>query len=79
MTVLIAAVLPIALAALVGFAVGRSFDLDLSTLARVNIYALVPALVLMSLANTTLAWSNAIASLPPFFSTVGCCICWRSP
>jgi predicted permease len=71
MTVLIAAVLPIALAALVGFVVGRSFDLDLPTLARVNIYALVPALVLMSLANTTLAWSNAIAIVTAFFLNSG--------
>lgn len=67
MTVLLAAVLPIALAASVGFAVGRSFELDLRTLARVNIYGLVPALVLMSLANTTLGWRNAIAIIAAFF------------
>ncbi|MDA0267362.1 MAG: AEC family transporter, partial [Cyanobacteria bacterium] len=71
MTVLISAVLPIALAALVGFVVGRSFDLDLPTLARVNIYALVPALVLMSLANSTLAWGTAIAIVTAFFLNSG--------
>ncbi len=67
MTVLVAAVLPIALAAMVGFAIGRRFEIDLPTLARVNIYGLVPALVLMSLANSTLAWGNAIAIVTAFF------------
>ncbi|MCG8364909.1 MAG: AEC family transporter [Pseudanabaenales cyanobacterium] len=61
MAILISAVLPIALAALVGVYIGRTFDLDLQTLARVNIYALLPALVLTSLAETTLALANAIA------------------
>ena len=55
MEILISAMLPIALVALVGFGVGRKFDLDMQTLARVNIYALLPALVLTSLAQTTLA------------------------
>ena len=61
MAILISAVLPIALAALVGVFIGRSFELDMQTLARVNIYALLPALVLTSLAETTLALENAIA------------------
>ena len=66
MTILISAVLPIALAALVGVYIGRTFDLDLQTLARVNIYALLPALVLTSLAETTLAWESAIAIIAAF-------------
>ena len=49
MTILVSAVLPIALVALVGVSIGRSFELDLQTLARLNIYALLPALVLASL------------------------------
>ena len=37
MEILISAMLPIALVAAVGFGVGRNFDLDMQTLARVNI------------------------------------------
>lgn len=66
MTVLISAVLPIALIALAGFVAGRVLDLDMPTLARINIYAMVPALVLSSLAETTLAVSSAIALLTAF-------------
>lgn len=66
MPVLISAVLPIALVALVGWWVGRRFTLDLPTLARLNIYAMLPALVLTSLSEMTLAWHNAIAILSAF-------------
>ncbi|MGB0564794.1 MAG: AEC family transporter [Spirulinaceae cyanobacterium] len=66
MAVLLSAVLPIALAALVGFAIGRSFKLDLPTLARLSIYALLPALVLQSWSNMTLALERAIAFLAAF-------------
>jgi predicted permease len=66
MDILISAMLPIALVALVGFGVGRSFDLDMQTLARVNIYALLPALVLTSLANTTLGLEDALAIIAAF-------------
>ena len=66
MEILISAMLPIALVALAGFGVGRSFELDMQTLARVNIYALLPALVLTSLAQTTLALGNAIAIVASF-------------
>lgn len=66
MSVLISAVLPIALIALAGFGLGRIFDLDMPTLARLNIYAMVPALVLSSLAETTLKLESAIALLIAF-------------
>ena len=66
MAVLISAVLPIALIALAGFGLGRIFDLDMPTLARLNIYAMVPALVLSSLAETTLQMESAIALLIAF-------------
>jgi predicted permease len=66
MAVLIAAVLPIALVALVGFAIGRAFPLDMQTLARVNIYAMLPALVLISLAETTLALGSALTIVATF-------------
>ncbi|NER00746.1 MAG: AEC family transporter, partial [Cyanothece sp. SIO2G6] len=61
MAVLLSAVLPIALVALVGIAVGRWLTVDVQTLARLSIYAFLPALVLRSLAETTLALQNAIA------------------
>ncbi|MBD2233569.1 AEC family transporter [Phormidium tenue] len=66
MEVLISAMLPVALVALVGFGVGRSFELDMQTLTRLNIYALLPALVLTSLAETTLAMGSAIAIVTSF-------------
>ncbi|MBT9317223.1 AEC family transporter [Leptothoe spongobia] len=66
MGILISAVLPIALVALVGVWVGRMFTLERQTLARLSIYALVPALVLHSLAKTTLELGNAIAILFAF-------------
>ena len=66
MAVLVSAVLPIALVALVGLYLGRTSTLDLPTLARVNIYGLLPALVLMSLAETTLDLGRAIALVSAF-------------
>lgn len=66
MAVLISAVLPIALVALVGFGVGRCFKLEMQTLARVSIYAFLPALVLTSLAETTLNLESAIAIVATF-------------
>ena len=66
MEILISAVLPIALVALVGVWIGRMFTLERQTLARLSIYALVPALVLHSLAKTTLELGNAIAILIAF-------------
>ncbi|MEM8614503.1 MAG: AEC family transporter [Cyanobacteria bacterium P01_H01_bin.105] len=66
MGILISAVLPIALVALVGVWVGRMFTLERQTLARLSIYALVPALVLHSLAKTTLGLDNAISIIITF-------------
>ena len=66
MGILVSAILPIALVALVGVWVGRMFKLERQTLARLSIYALVPALVLHSLAKTTLELGNAIAILTAF-------------
>ncbi|MGD1948296.1 MAG: AEC family transporter [Leptolyngbyaceae cyanobacterium] len=66
MGILISAILPIALVALVGVWVGKAFTLERQTLARLSIYALVPALVLSSLAQTTLALGNAVAIVITF-------------
>lgn len=71
MAILISAVLPIALVALVGVGVGRAFELELRTLVRVNIYAMLPALVLISLARATLALGSAIAILVTFLLNTG--------
>lgn len=66
MSVLISAVLPIALVALVGVWVGRAFDIDLKSLARLNIYALLPALVLTGIYNSTLALGSAVGIVVGF-------------
>ncbi|MEM9804098.1 MAG: AEC family transporter [Cyanobacteria bacterium P01_D01_bin.56] len=66
MGILISAVLPIALVAFVGVWVGRTFEVERQTLARISIYALVPGLVLHSSAHTTLELRNAIAILIAF-------------
>lgn len=68
MTVLISAVLPIALVALVGWILGRAFALDAPTLARVNLYGMLPALVLTSLVEARLALSSAIAIVAAFLA-----------
>ena len=55
MGVLISAVLPITLVALTGVWVGRAFRLDIKTMTRLNIYALLPALVLTGVYGSDLA------------------------
>ena len=66
MGVLISAVLPVALVALSGVWVGRTFPLDLKTLARLNIYVLLPALVLTGLYDNTLALGSALGIVAGF-------------
>lgn len=66
MDVLISAVLPIALVAMVGFFLGLRFNLDLQTLAKVNIYGMLPALVLTSLAGLSLDVRSALAMVVAF-------------
>lgn len=61
MPVSIAAVLPLALVVSVGVCLGRKWPLDVSTLARISIFGMLPALVLSNLIENTLAWSSAIA------------------
>lgn len=69
--VLISAVLPVALVALVGVWIGRVFLLDLRTLARVNIYALLPALVLTGLYKSELPADSAIGIAAGFLLNCG--------
>ena len=67
MAILISAVLPIALVALVGVVIGRRFELDLKTLSRLSIYGLLPALVLTGLVQMTLEVGSAIALITAFY------------
>ena len=69
--VLLSAVLPVALVALVGVWIGRAFPLDLRTLARVNIYALLPALVLTGLYESELATGSAVGIVAGFLLNCG--------
>lgn len=66
MEILISAVLPIALVALIGFGVGRAFKLDMPTLSKVNIYGFLPALILTSLADNTLNLDRVLAIVVAF-------------
>ncbi|MEL6352841.1 MAG: AEC family transporter [Cyanobacteria bacterium J06627_28] len=54
MNVLVDAVLPIALVALSGVCLGKAFRIDLSTLAKISIYALLPALVITGVYDSSL-------------------------
>lgn len=69
--VLVSAVLPVALVALVGVWIGRQFSLDLRTLARVNIYALLPALVITGLYESELALGSALGIVVGFLLNCG--------
>jgi len=66
MGVLISAVLPIALVALIGVWVGRTFSIDIKTLTRLNIYALLPALVLTGVYDSTLALGSTLKIVAGF-------------
>ena len=72
MGVLISAILPIALVALAGVWVGRTFPLDLKTLARLSIYVLLPALVLTGVYDSTLALSSTVGIVAGF--TINCAV-----
>ena len=69
MGVLISAVLPIALVVLVGGALGRYFKLDIRTLAQVNIYGMLPALIFTSLADMAIVADRAIAMIAAYLIT----------
>lgn len=71
MGVLISAVLPIALVALTGVWVGRAFPLDIKTLTRLNIYALLPALVLTGVYGSTLALDTTLRIVAGFLLNCG--------
>lgn len=71
MTVFLTAVLPTALVAIVGIAIGRCFKLDVSTLAQVNLYAMLPALVLTSLLDLQITAGRAVLMIAAFLINTG--------
>lgn len=71
MGVLISAILPIALVAFCGVWIGRAFPLDLKTLTRINIYALLPALVLTGIYGSTVGLSAALGIVLGFILNCG--------
>lgn len=66
MGVLVSAILPVTLVALCGIWLGRKFTLDLPTLSQLNIYVLLPALVLTGLTDSTLEASSAVGIISGF-------------
>ncbi|MEO0985927.1 MAG: AEC family transporter [Cyanobacteria bacterium J06639_14] len=60
MAVLIPAIAPVALIVFIGFITGRTLGLEQSTLTRLSLYVLLPALIASSLYSTTLAAQNAM-------------------
>ncbi|MEM9136026.1 MAG: AEC family transporter [Cyanobacteria bacterium P01_F01_bin.42] len=67
MAIIISAILPIALVAIAGILLGRFFALDVRSLARVNIYAMLPALVLTSLTEMTLDVGSTVRMMAAFY------------
>ncbi len=68
---MVSAVLPIALVALCGVWVGRSFLLDIRTLTRLNIYVLLPALVLTGVYGSSLDVSITVRIVAGFLLNCG--------
>ncbi|MEL7357623.1 MAG: AEC family transporter [Cyanobacteria bacterium J06555_13] len=83
MGVVVSAVLPIALVALSGVWIGRAFTLDIKTLTRVSIYALLPALVLtgvygsdLPLRSTLLIVSGFLINCALLYVLASACAKW---
>jgi len=69
MTVLLPAILPVSLIVLVGYAAGKTLNLDYQTLSHLAIYILVPALIASSLYRNTLSWQSATGLVAGFTLT----------
>lgn len=63
MTILLSAVLPVALIIIIGFIAGKNLDLNQATLSQISVYILAPALVADSLYRTTVSWRSAFQLL----------------
>jgi len=60
MTILLQAVIPIALIVLLGVLVGRTFSLDQTTISQLILYVLFPALMIEGLYRTKISLSSAL-------------------
>lgn len=78
MIAILSAVIPVALIVFVGFVAGKTLQLDLSTLSRLSLYVLFPALVADSLYRTTLSAENAVGIFLGFTLTylLMCLLAW---
>ena len=79
MTVILSAILPVACIVLIGYIVGKKINLDQSTLSRLSLYVLFPALIVDNLYKTTLSSENAIAITIGFLITfvIWCVSAWQ--
>ncbi len=78
MTVILSTVIPVACIVLVGFIAGKKLDFDRSTLSRLVLYVLTPAIVADSLYRTTLSAENAAGMFLGFTLTyfLLCLVAW---
>lgn len=78
MTVILSTVIPVACIVLVGFIAGKKLDFDQSTLSRLVLYVLTPAIVADSLYRTTLSAENAAGMFFGFTLTyfLLCLVAW---
>ena len=79
MIVILSAILPVACIVLIGFIVGKKLDFDQSTLSRLSLYVLFPALIIDNLYQTTLSGENAISITIGFLITfiILCVFAWQ--
>ncbi|MER3489914.1 MAG: transporter [Meiothermus sp.] len=71
MQVLLSTVIPVGLIVLIGFYVGKRFDLDLPSLSRLSIYVLVPALIFDAMYRAQLSGSSVVGLGLAFFMAYG--------
>ncbi len=69
MIVILSAILPVGCIVFIGFIVGKTLKLEQSTLSRLSLYVLFPALIVDNLYRTTLTGENAIAIILGFTLT----------
>ena len=67
MAVLLPAIAPVALIVFIGFLAGRTLSLERTTLSRLSLYVLLPALIASSLYGMTLSVRQARAIVAGFF------------
>ncbi len=69
MSAILSAILPVGLIVLIGFIVGKTLSLEQTTLSRLALYVLFPALIADNLYRTTLTGEDAIAIILGFTLT----------